>query len=91
MLNMLETVWCAVNRVTRNGIELDRGECISSFLALKGVTINAAYQHSEEKNKGTIESGKIADFVILDRNPLKVPPLEIKNIKVLETIKEDVY
>lgn len=88
--NMLETIWCAVNRITRNGVELDRGECVSPFVALKGVTEYAAHQYSEDDMKGTIEPGKLADFVILDKNPLKVPKMEIKNIKVLETIKEDV-
>lgn len=88
--NMIETIWCAVNRITRDGVQLDKDECVSPFVALKGVTEYAAYQYSENDLKGTIEPGKLADFVILDKNPLKVPPMDIKNIKVLETIKEDV-
>lgn len=88
--NMLETIWCAVNRVTRKGVLLDKDECVSPFVALKGVTEFAAYQYSEDNLKGTIEPGKLADFVILDKNPMKVPKMDIKNIKVLQTIKEDV-
>ena len=42
----------------------------------------------DENLKGTLTNGKLADFVILDKNPLKVRPMEIKNIKVTETIKE---
>ncbi|GAB6169810.1 amidohydrolase family protein [Clostridium carnis] len=86
--NMLETVWCAVNRITKSGVILGEDEKISPLDALKAVTINAAYQYFEEDIKGSIKEGKLADLVILDKNPLKVDPLEISNISVLETIKE---
>jgi hypothetical protein len=56
--------------------------------ALKSITINAAYQYFEEKTKGSLESGKLADFVILDKSPLKVEPMTIKEIQVVETVKE---
>jgi predicted amidohydrolase YtcJ len=52
------------------------------------VTATAAYQLKEEKMKGTLEPGKLADLVILDRNPLKVEATAIKDIVVVETIKE---
>ena len=63
-------------------------ERVSPYVALKAVTSYAAYQIKEEKTKGTLEEGKLADFVILEQNPLKVDPKTIKDIKVLETIKE---
>lgn len=88
--NMLETVWCAVNRVTKSGVKLSGGEEVSCLDALKGVTVNAAYQYFEENEKGTIETGKKADFVILSEDPIKADPKKIKGIEVLETIKEDV-
>lgn len=85
--DMLETVWCSVNRVTRKGAALE-AEAIPVKEALKAVTINAAYQYFEENEKGSIRPGKKADFVILDKNPLTVPAMELKNIKVLQTIKD---
>jgi cytosine/adenosine deaminase-related metal-dependent hydrolase len=57
-------------------------------VALRAVTAMAAYQIKEEKTKGTLEAGKLADLVILDRNPLKVESKAIKSIAVEETIKE---
>ncbi|MGL4109745.1 amidohydrolase [Clostridium sp. LP20] len=86
--NMLETVWAATNRSTKSGVIIGADERISPLEALKGVTINAAYQYFEEDKKGSITEGKLADLVILDKNPLKVDPMEIKNIQVLETLKE---
>ena len=85
--NMLETIWCAVKRQTKEGKILGKDECISVIQALKGVTINAAYQYFEENEKGSIKKGKIADLVVLDKDPLKTEIDKIKNIKVLETIK----
>lgn len=86
--DMLETIWCAVNRITKEGVVLGDSERISPLEALKSVTKNAAYQYFEEDIKGTLKPGKLADMVILDRNILKVDPLEIRDIKVMETIKE---
>ena len=57
---------------------------------MKGVTINAAYEYFEENEKGSIKPGKRADLIILSDNPLKVDPMAIKDIKVLETIKDGV-
>lgn len=85
--NMLETVWCAANRVTRQGVQLAEDECVSVLDAFRAVTINAAYQYFEEDKKGSIESGKLADFVVLDKNPLAVPKEKIKDINVLATYK----
>ena len=86
--DMLHTVWCAVNRVTRSGKPIGQEQCIGVYEALKGVTIHGAYAYHEEERKGTLEAGKLADMVILDRNPLKTDKMQIRDIQVLETIKE---
>lgn len=84
--DMLHTVWCAVNRITQNGVQLDMGESISVYDALKSITVNAAYQYGEENRKGTVEPGKDASFVILSANPLLCDKTEINKIKVVRTI-----
>lgn len=87
-LDQMFVVWTAVNRVSRSGQVVGAEERVSPLEAIKAITINAAYQYFEEDSKGSITPSKLADLVILDRNPLKVPPLEIKDIRVLETFKE---
>lgn len=77
-----------VNRTTRSGDVLGEDQKVSPYIALKSVTDWAAYQYFEEKNKGTLEQGKLADLVLLDQDPLKVPPKKIKDIKILATYKE---
>lgn len=86
--DMMKTIWCAVNRETRRGAKIGADQCISVFDALKGVTINAAYAYHEEACKGTIETGKLADLVILSENPLKAEKERLADIEVLETMKE---
>ena len=56
--------------------------------AIKAVTINSAKQYFEEDIKGSLKKGKLADMIILDKNPLKCDENEIKDIKILKTIKE---
>ena len=85
--NMFETIWCAVNRKTKDGKVLGEAEKITVLEAIKAVTINSAYQYFEEDYKGSIKEGKYADLIILDKNPLKIKNEEIKDIKILETIK----
>ena len=88
--NMFETIWCAVNRKTKNGLTLGEEEQIEILDAIKAVTINAAYQYFKKKKKGSIKEGKIADLIIIDKNPLKINKDEIKGIKILETIKNGI-
>ncbi len=87
-LNPLLGIWSAVNRTSRSGKVIGKKEQATPYQALKAVTINAAYEHFDEKTKGSLEVGKLADLVILDKNPLNEDPKTLKDIKVVETIKE---
>lgn len=86
--NMMMIMWTSVNRISRSGDVMGKNERLTPYEALKAITIWGAYSFKEENVKGSIKQGKLADLVILDQNPLKVDPLKIKDIKVLQTIKE---
>jgi hypothetical protein len=77
-----------VNRVSRSGDVIGAAERLTPYQALLSITSWAAWQYFEENEKGTLRAGKLADLVILDRNPLKVDPMTIRDINVVETIKE---
>lgn len=81
-------LYTAVNRITRSSVIIGENQRATVMEALKGLTINAAYQLFEEDLKGSITPGKLADFTVLDKNPLNVDVESLKDIKVLETIKE---
>lgn len=80
--NMFESIWCAVERRTKNGILLGEFERVSVYEAIKTVTINSARQYFMENERGSIEKGKRADFIIIDKDPLNINIEEIRNIKV---------
>jgi predicted amidohydrolase YtcJ len=86
--SVLALVDAGVNRLTASGTMVGPDERIPAYAALCAVTSAAAYEIKEEKTKGTLEPGKLADLVILEKNPLKVPSTTIKDIVVAETIKE---
>ncbi|MCX6227338.1 MAG: amidohydrolase [Bacteroidia bacterium] len=85
----LEGIQAAVTRQTLDGAYPDGwvpAEKISVQEALVAYTINAAYASFDENRKGTLEPGKLADFVILDRDILSIPPETIKDTKVVMTV-----
>lgn len=86
--SILALVDAGVNRISASGQVVGPEETIPPYHALRAVTAMAAYQLKEEASKGTLEAGKLADLVILEKNPLKVESTTIKDIIVLETIKE---
>lgn len=84
----LLTFYAAVSRQDLNqypagGFNKDNG--LTREETLKGMTIWAAYANFEEKEKGSIEAGKFADFIILDKNIMTIEEKEIPNIKVNQT------
>lgn len=84
--NPLLSMWTAVNRMTAGGSMIGAEERITPYQALLANTYYPAYQNKEEGLKGTLEPGKLADFVILDQNPMDIDPMKIKDIEVLKTI-----
>lgn len=76
----------AVNRRMRDGGEvLNPDECISVEQALRAVTIDAAWQCRVDDIAGSLEPGKYADMVVLDRDPLTIDPAKVIELKVMET------
>ena len=85
--NLMRVIWTATTRVSRSGKIIGADQRLTVYEALKCITDWSAYQHFEEKTKGTLTKGKIADLVLLNKNPLKVDLEEVKDIIVTETIK----
>lgn len=87
-VNPLLTFYAAVvrkdvNNFPEKGFQMENA--LSREDALRGMTIWAAYASFEELEKGSIELGKVADFVMLDEDLMKVPDADIHKIKVLQT------
>ncbi|MFN2328735.1 MAG: amidohydrolase [Chromatocurvus sp.] len=77
-----------VTRRSRSGDILGPEHRVPVATALKAMTLWPAWQHFEEHEKGSIEPGKLADFVVLSENPMAVPEEELDTLVVEQTIKE---
>ena len=86
--NSMRILDSAVNRLSRDGVEIGAEHKLQPLEALKAMTLWSAYQHFEENTKGSLEVGKLADLVILDQNPLTTSQAELLDIQVVQTIKE---
>ncbi len=86
--NSMRVLDATVNRTTRSGRVLGEDQKVDVMTALKAMTLWSAWQHFEEDSKGSIEVGKLADFVVLSDNPLTVQPASLIDLEVVETIKE---
>ncbi len=85
-INPLTGIYAAVMRQAESGQVLLPEECITAEQALALYTVNSAYSSFEEKTKGSIASGKLADIVVLSDDPTRLPPEKIKDIKVEMTM-----
>ncbi|WP_338575939.1 amidohydrolase [Brevundimonas olei] len=77
-----------VTRRTRSGDILGADECVPVDIALKAMTLWAAWQHYEDDRKGSLTVGKLADLALLDANPLTIDPDRLAGIKVQAAYKE---
>ena len=82
----MRLMWAAVNRISTSGQVIGAPQRITPLEALRAYTSSAAYENHEEKIKGSLEAGKLADLAILSHNPLQCNRLAIKDIKVLKTV-----
>jgi predicted amidohydrolase YtcJ len=86
-LSPLFTAWCAVNRTSSSGRKLGaETEALTVEQALAAITIGAAYTLRLDHLVGSIECGKLADFAVLDDDPLAVAPDKLKDVPVWGTV-----
>jgi predicted amidohydrolase YtcJ len=81
-------LWTAMARQSRSGAIIGPDQRVDAYTALQGLTTGPAWQLFEENRKGMIKEGLLADFVILSADPVKTGVDKIRDIMVLETIKE---
>ena len=87
-LGPLFTAWCAINRLTASGRTQGEEEKIDVDEALYAITLGAAYTLKLDGEIGSIESGKRADFAILEDDPENVDPVKLKDVKVWGTVQD---
>ena len=85
-MDPLFAAWCAVNRQTSQGDIVGSDQRIDVMQALHAITMGAAYTLKLDYEIGSIEVGKMADFAVLDKDPLAEPKEDLRNIKVVATI-----
>lgn len=85
-LDPFRLISCAVNRKTQSGKILGEDQKISVYDAISALTVNAAYSSFEENLKGSLEAGKLADFIVLSEDIFSIDPEEICNVSVEQTI-----
>jgi predicted amidohydrolase YtcJ len=80
--------WTAATRETQSGKVFGAEERLSLHQAIRAITIDAAYILHLEDNLGSVESGKLADFAVLEQDPYAVGIVGLRNIKVWGTVFE---
>ena len=85
-LNPWWSIWCVVARKSRSGRLICPEEGLSVMEAIRLYTVNSAYAGFEETLKGSIEAGKLADFIVLHEDPFEVPVDGLKEMQVAITV-----
>lgn len=78
-------IWAMVNRKSGTGADLDRRQAVTVAEALRAYTVLGAWSGFEEKDKGSLEVGKLADFVVLDRDLFTIDPDDIRHVRPVMT------
>ncbi len=78
-------MYAAATRTTVTGRVLGVSERLTPLEALRSYTLGGAYATGREARLGSLEPGKLADLVVLDRDPLVVPPEELREVRALAT------
>ena len=86
-LSPLFTAWCAVNRITSSGRVQGEHEKITVDEALYAITLGAAYTLDLDREIGSIEAGKHADFAVLEDDPTAVAADKLKDVSVWGTVQ----
>jgi len=86
----LYNIWCMVARRNKAGNLIGPSEAVSVMDAIRMWTMHSAISRFEEKIKGSIEPGKVADFAVLAEDPLAVPTDHLKDIQVVQTIVDGI-
>ncbi|MEB3192214.1 MAG: amidohydrolase family protein [Snowella sp.] len=89
LLDPFFVIWTAMKRESQKGEIIGKDQRVDAYTALQALTTGPAWQVFEENRKGMIKEGLLADFVILSADPVKTNVDNIREIKVIETIKED--
>lgn len=83
--NPWTAMWAMVMRRTRTGASLDAAQAVTPLEALRAYTTLGAWSGFEERDKGSLEVGKLADIAVLDRDPLAIDPDEIRLVGARHT------
>jgi hypothetical protein len=84
-VNPWSGIKAAVTRKTSKGNVISKNESISTEQAIYAYTFGSAYAEIKEHVKGTLEPGKLADFIVVDKNPMNIPVEKIDSIKITAT------
>jgi hypothetical protein len=82
----IRLLWATTNRLTRSGKVLGAEQRVSVEEALRALTANGARQYFAEKERGTLTTGKLADLVVLSRDPVELGREKLLELRVLETV-----